>query len=97
MTSLSSVSSRSAVSGSASFTAGAHHTISKIGSGGEFEDVDCIVYGHSHYPANHIRQGVLFFNPGTAFDRRHNVSKTVGILEVGEEAITGRIVAVDED
>ena len=64
---------------------------------GEFEDVDCIVYGHSHYPANHIRQGVLFFNPGTAFDRRHDVSNTVGILEVGEEAITGRIVAVDED
>ena len=64
---------------------------------GEFEEVDCIVYGHSHYPANHIREGVLFFNPGTAFDRRHAVSNTVGILAVGEEAITGRIIAIDED
>ena len=97
MKSPSSVSSRSAVSGSASFTAGAHPTISKIGSGGNSTDVDCIVYGHSHCPANHIREGVLFFNPGTAFDRRHAVSNTVGILEVGEEAITGRIVAIDED
>jgi predicted phosphodiesterase len=64
---------------------------------GEFENVDCIVYGHSHYPANHIRQGVLFFNPGTAFDRRQNVSNTVGILEVGEEAISGRVITIDED
>jgi putative phosphoesterase len=64
---------------------------------GEFDGVDCIVYGHSHFPVNHIREGVLFFNPGTAFDRRHAVSNTVGILEVGEEAITGRIIAVDED
>ena len=64
---------------------------------GEFDQVDCIVFGHSHFPANHIREGVLFFNPGTAFDRRHAVSNTVGILEVGEETITGRIIAIDED
>jgi uncharacterized protein len=63
---------------------------------GEFDQVDCIVYGHSHFPANHIREGILFFNPGTAFDRRHAVSNTVGILEVGEETITGRIIAIDE-
>jgi len=62
----------------------------------EFENVDCIVYGHSHYPANHIREGILFFNPGTPFDRRYGDSRTVGILEVGEDAITGRIIAIDE-
>ncbi len=62
----------------------------------EFDDVDCIVYGHSHYPANHIREGILFFNPGTACDRRHSISNTVGVLDVGEDAITGRIIAIDE-
>ena len=62
----------------------------------EFENVDCIVYGHSHCPANHIRDGILFFNPGTPFDRRYGDSRTVGILEVGEDAITGRIIAIDE-
>jgi hypothetical protein len=62
----------------------------------EFENVDCIVYGHSHYPANHIREGILFFNPGTPFNRRYGDSRTVGILEVGEDAITGRIIAIDE-
>ena len=62
----------------------------------EFENVDCIVYGHSHDPVNHIREGILFFNPGTPFDRRYGDSRTVGILEVGEDAITGRIIAIDE-
>lgn len=64
---------------------------------GEFDQVDCIVYGHSHCPANHVREGILFFNPGTAFDGRRAASNTVGILEVGETAITGRIITIDED
>jgi putative phosphoesterase len=62
----------------------------------EFENVDCIVYGHSHTPANHIREGILFFNPGTACERRHAGPNTVGILEVGEDGIAGRIIDVDE-
>jgi putative phosphoesterase len=62
---------------------------------GEFDNVDCIVYGHSHYPANHIRDGILFFNPGTAFDRRYTVSNSVGILEIEENGIAGRIIAID--
>ena len=48
-------------------------------------------------PANHIREGILFFNPGTACERRHAGSNTVGILEVGEDKIAGRIIALDED
>ncbi len=64
---------------------------------GEFDQVDCIVYGHSHFPVNHRRDGILFFNPGTACDRRHAISNTVGILEVGESAINGRIIVIDED
>lgn len=62
----------------------------------EFDNVDCIVYGHSHHPANHIREGILFFNPGTACERRHAVPNTIGILEVGEDTITGRIIAIDK-
>ena len=64
---------------------------------GKFGNVDCIVYGHSHYPANHVRDGILFFNPGTACDRRWSVSNSVGILEVGEDSIAGRIIALEGD
>jgi putative phosphoesterase len=58
----------------------------------EFPPLDCLVYGHTHYPANHRKGGILFFNPGSptrSFTGRH----TIGILSLGEE-ISGEIVRV---
>ena len=55
--------------------------------------LDCIVFGHTHYPVNRIIEGTLFFNPGSAVDKRFAPSRTVGILEIGKN-ITGRIVSV---
>jgi putative phosphoesterase len=52
----------------------------------EFDGVDAIVYGHSHKPANHVRDGVLFFNPGS-----FGGSRTVGLLRAGKE-IEGEII-----
>jgi uncharacterized protein len=54
---------------------------------------DCIVFGHTHYPVNKKIDGVLFFNPGSAVDKRFASSRSIGILEVGEE-ITGRIITI---
>jgi putative phosphoesterase len=56
-----------------------------------FKDVDCVVYGHTHKPANHKKGNVLFFNPGSAVDRYFNSSKTIGILEIDKD-IQGRII-----
>ncbi len=58
-----------------------------------FKDVDCVVYGHTHKPANHKTGNVLFFNPGSAVDRFFNSSKTVGILEIDKD-ISGRIIKI---
>ena len=55
--------------------------------------VDCIVFGHTHYPMNKIIDGVYFFNPGSAIDKRFAASRSIGILEVGAE-ITGRIISL---
>jgi putative phosphoesterase len=57
----------------------------------EFVGVDAIVYGHSHYPANHIREGVLLFNPGTATGFTSSGPHTIGVLEL-DEAIRGKII-----
>jgi len=59
----------------------------------EFRDVNAIVYGHSHSPANHVKDGVLFFNPGTAMGHRTSGPHTIGILEI-EQYITGRIIEI---
>ena len=59
----------------------------------EFKDVNCIVYGHTHKPANHKKEDVLFFNPGSAVDRHFASSKTIGILEIDKD-IQGRIINI---
>lgn len=62
----------------------------------EFSSVplDCLVYGHSHEPACHWRDGVLYFNPGSATDKRNMPFHSVGILEIGDE-INGKIIRLD--
>jgi putative phosphoesterase len=52
--------------------------------GGMFDDVDIIVYGHSHYSQNEVKKGVLFFNPGQA-------KNSFGILTIGQE-VSGEII-----
>ena len=58
-----------------------------------FDDVDCIVYGHTHKPANYKKGKVLFFNPGSAVDRYFASSRTIGILEIDKE-VAGRIINI---
>jgi len=62
----------------------------------EFSSVslDCLVYGHSHRPACYRHDGVLFFNPGSATDRRGMDYHSVGLLEIGDE-IQGTIIRLD--
>lgn len=58
-----------------------------------FNNVDAIVYGHTHKAVNYRREdGVLMFNPG-AFSGRFPFKQngSVGILTIGDE-ITGEII-----
>jgi putative phosphoesterase len=59
---------------------------------GEFPPLDCLVYGHTHYPVNHNRAGVHFFNPGSP-TRSFIGRNTIGILSLGKE-IKGEIIKV---
>lgn len=49
-----------------------------------FSGVDIIVYGHSHYPQNETKNGVLFFNPGQA-------KNSFGVLTIDKE-VRGEII-----
>lgn len=60
----------------------------------EFEDVVCLVYGHTHCPVNERRDNILFFNPGSPTDRRFAPYNSVGILDVSE-TIEGEIIRLD--
>ncbi len=51
----------------------------------EFDDVDLIIYGHSHTPFWGREGGVFFLNPGSPTDTRYAPFNSVAILEVGDE------------
>jgi putative phosphoesterase len=51
----------------------------------EFDDVDLIVYGHSHTPFWGKVDGMYFLNPGSPTDKRHAPYNSVALLEVGDE------------
>jgi hypothetical protein len=58
------------------------------------ENIDCMVYGHSHMPTCRRQGDQLLFNPGSPTDRRRAPFHSVGILEVGD-SIQGRIISLD--
>jgi putative phosphoesterase len=59
---------------------------------GEFDEVNAIVYGHTHTPANHQVKNIYFFNPGSP-TRSFIHRATLGILHLGEK-IEGEIIKI---
>ena len=60
----------------------------------EFEDVDCIVYGHTHCAENKRIGNTMFFNPGSPTDKRFAPFNSIGILQVTNDDIKGEIVRI---
>jgi putative phosphoesterase len=59
----------------------------------KFDQVDVIIYGHSHWTKNEVIHGILYFNPGSItgkFPARH---QTFGVLTIGA-TVKGKIVKV---
>lgn len=57
----------------------------------QFQDVDCIVFGHSHQPMNEVINDVLLFNPGSPTDQIFVNQNFLGLLEIGDR-IGGKII-----
>lgn len=64
----------------------------------EFADtpLDVLVFGHTHEPCCRRQDGVLLFNPGSASDRRRMPWESVGLLEIEDGMIRGRIIPLDK-
>jgi hypothetical protein len=58
----------------------------------EFNEVDAIVYGHTHTPADHQVKNIYFFNPGSP-TRSFIHKATLGILHLGDK-IEGEIIQI---
>jgi putative phosphoesterase len=55
-----------------------------------------VISGHTHIPKQETKQGVLYFNPGSAGPKRFRLPITVGKLILGAGKIRGEIVRIAE-
>jgi hypothetical protein len=54
-----------------------------------------VIYGHSHVPKQESRNGVLYFNPGSAGPRRFKLPVSVGTLSIQGGILEARITGLD--
>ena len=53
-----------------------------------------VISGHSHQPGQERRDGVLYFNPGSAGPRRFRLPVSVGRLTIAGGAVRGRLITL---
>jgi putative phosphoesterase len=51
-----------------------------------------IIFGHSHRPKIETKDGVLYFNPGSAGPRRFDLPMTVGRLTISDGGLQAEII-----
>ena len=56
--------------------------------------ISVVVAGHSHRPDQHERDGVLWFNPGSAGPRRFKLPIALGRLIIEDGAVRAEIVTL---
>lgn len=57
------------------------------------DHVDAIVFGHSHNSTNVVKNGILYFNPGSPTDKIYAKMNSCGIIETNGK-IEGRIIKI---
>ena len=50
--------------------------------------IHAVIYGHSHRPQVASKKGVLFINPGSASQPRHNHPPTIAIVSVHDGSVS---------
>ena len=56
-----------------------------------------VIYGHSHQPKAETKDGVLYFNPGSAGPRRFSLPVSVGRLTVSGDALEAEIITHESE
>lgn len=51
-----------------------------------------VLYGHSHVPKKYRKDGVLYFNPGSAGPKRFNFPVSIGRISLMDNQIEAQII-----
>jgi len=70
------------------------HDLSQLDLKPEASGFDVVVSGHSHIPKQEERNGVLYFNPGSAGRRRFKLPVSLGRLIVEGGKVRGQLLTL---
>ena len=71
------------------------HILAELDLKPEAAGFSAVVCGHSHVAKQDIRNGVLYFNPGSAGPRRFKLPVTAGRLIVDKGKLRGEIIPLE--
>lgn len=72
------------------------HSIQELDVKPEAAKFAAVVYGHSHVPKSEMKNGVLYFNSGSAGPRRFKLPVSVGRLTIENGKIKAEILVLEE-
>jgi uncharacterized protein len=72
------------------------HDLAQLDLKPEAAGFSAVISGHSHIARHETRNGVLYFNPGSAGPRRFKLAITVGKLTVDGKKIRGEITTISD-
>jgi len=71
------------------------HNLNELDLKPEAAGFGVVVYGHTHVATVEKKNGVLYFNPGSAGPRRFKLPITVGRLEISGSSLTASILPLE--
>jgi putative phosphoesterase len=57
-------------------------------------DFDAVIFGHSHHPKSYKKDGVLYFNPGSAGPRRFKLPISIGKIIIKKDRLESEIITL---
>jgi uncharacterized protein len=72
------------------------HNLEELDLKPEAAGFAAVIYGHSHVSKQEMRNGVLYFNPGSAGPRRFKLPISVGRLRVERGKVFAEIIVIAE-
>ena len=70
------------------------HILDQLDLKPEAAHFSAVIYGHSHVPNQEMKNGVLYFNPGSAGPKRFKLPITIGKLFLENSKLRGEIITI---
>jgi len=71
------------------------HILDRLDLKPEAAGVAAVIYGHSHVPKQETKNGVLYFNPGSAGPMRFSLPISVGRLTIEGGTVAGELINLE--